>query len=96
MLSHQLKKSNTSKLPWSVDVWTLPEQRVTSKGNEAKSQMKHPSDMPTHWDSNSGGSDLWSNTLPVRPQRCPSYFGSDMLVVYGPDKSTYVLKLIWI
>ena len=37
--------------------------RVTSKGNEAKSKMKQPSDMPTHRDLNTGGSDLWSNML---------------------------------
>ena len=36
--------------------------RVTSKGNEAKSNMKHSSDMPT---PNSGDSDLWSNPLPL-------------------------------
>ena len=40
--------------------------RATSKGNEAKSKMKHPSDSPSQ-SSNSGGSDLWSNALPVRP-----------------------------
>ena len=36
--------------------------RVTSKDNEAKSKMKHPQICP-RWDSNKGGSDLWSNTL---------------------------------
>ena len=38
--------------------------RATSKANEAKSKMKQPSDMP-HRDSNTGGSDLWSNKLPL-------------------------------
>ena len=33
--------------------------RATSEGNEAKSKTKKPSD------SNTGGSDLWSNTLPL-------------------------------
>ena len=38
--------------------------RATSKGNEAKSKMKQPSDIPTpRFDT--GGSDLWSNTLPL-------------------------------
>ena len=36
--------------------------RATSKGNEAKSKMKHPSDVHTP-DLNSGGSDLWSNAI---------------------------------
>jgi len=39
--------------------------RATSKGNEAKSRMKQPSDMRPRRDSNTGGSDLWSNTLPL-------------------------------
>ena len=38
---------------------------ATSRGNEAKSKMKDPSDM-SHRDSNSGGSDLWSNALLTR------------------------------
>ena len=36
--------------------------RVTSKDNEAKSEMKQPSDMPMPRFEH-GGSDLWSNTL---------------------------------
>jgi len=39
--------------------------RTTSKGNDMKSKMKHPSDMPPRRDSNLGGNDLWSNTLPL-------------------------------
>jgi len=38
--------------------------RASSKGNEAKSKMKQPLDMP-HRDSNTGSSDMWSNTLPL-------------------------------
>jgi len=38
--------------------------RVTSKGNEAKSKMKQPSEM-TRRDSNTVSRDLWSNTLPL-------------------------------
>ena len=44
--------------------------RASSKVNEAKSKMKHPSDMPTPR-FELGGSDLWSNALPVGPQRHP-------------------------
>ena len=44
--------------------------RVISKGNEAKSKMKHPSDMPTPRFNLSDG-DLWSNALPTRPWRHP-------------------------
>jgi len=36
----------------------------TSKGNEVKSKMKQPSDMPTSRFEHCG-SDLWSNTLPL-------------------------------
>jgi len=36
--------------------------RRTSKGNEAKSKIKQSSDI---LDSNTGGSDLWFNTLPL-------------------------------
>jgi len=43
---------------------------ATAKCNEAKSKMKHPSDMPTQR-FKLGGSDLWSNTLPSRPWRRP-------------------------
>ena len=43
---------------------------ATSKGNEVKLKMKHPSDVPTR-DSNSGGSDPWYNALPTRPRRRP-------------------------
>ena len=35
--------------------------------------MKHPSDMPTPR-FELGGSDLWSNMLPVSSQRCPAYW----------------------
>ena len=45
--------------------------RVTSNGNEAKSNMKHPLDIPTP-SSNSSVSDLWSNALPTRSRRRPS------------------------
>jgi len=49
---------------------------VTSKGNEAKLQRKHLSDMfmPRF---ELGGNDLWSNMLPItiRPQRCPGSLG---------------------
>ena len=38
--------------------------RATSKGNEAKSKMKHPSNMQTPRFKN-GGSDSWSNTQPL-------------------------------
>ena len=38
--------------------------RVTSKDNEAKSRMKQPS-VCQRRDLNTGGSDLWSNTLPL-------------------------------
>jgi len=38
--------------------------RATSKDNEAKSGMKQPSDMPMP-SFEHGGSDLWSNTLPL-------------------------------
>ena len=38
--------------------------RATSNGNEAKSKMKQPSDIPTPR-FETGGSDLWSNTLPL-------------------------------
>ena len=37
---------------------------ATSKGNEVKSKTKQPSDMPTPRFEH-GGSDLWSNTLPL-------------------------------
>jgi len=37
---------------------------AASKGNEAKSKMKQPSDMLTPKFEH-GGSDLWSNTLPL-------------------------------
>ena len=37
--------------------------RAISKCNEAKSKTKLPSDIPTPRDSNTGGSDMWSNTL---------------------------------
>ena len=37
-------------------------------GNEAKSKMKHPSDMPTPR-FELGDSDMWSNALPIRPRR---------------------------
>ena len=46
--------------------------RATSKGNEAKSKMKHPSE--TCQDGNSGGNDLWSNELPTRPRSRPQMF----------------------
>jgi len=39
-------------------------QRLWSEVKDETPQMCQ------HWDSNSGGSDLWSNMLPVRPQRC--------------------------
>ena len=46
--------------------------RATSKGNEAKSEMKHPSDMPTpRFELGDTGSDMWSSALPTRPLRCP-------------------------
>ena len=38
--------------------------RATSKGNETKWKTKQLSDMPTP-NSNTGGSDLWSSTLPL-------------------------------
>ena len=38
--------------------------RATSKGNEVKSKMNQPSDIPTPRFEH-GGSDLWSNTLPL-------------------------------
>jgi len=38
--------------------------QATSKGNEAKLNMKQPLDMPTPR-FELGGSDLWSNTLPL-------------------------------
>jgi len=41
--------------------------KVTSKGNEAKSTMKLPSDMPIPR-LELGGSDLWSNALLVKLQ----------------------------
>ena len=44
--------------------------RATSKGNEAKSKMKRPSDMPTPRFAH-GGSDLWSNTLPLNHGGAP-------------------------
>jgi len=37
---------------------------MTSEGNELKSKMKQPSDMPMPRFEH-GGSDLWSNTLPL-------------------------------
>ena len=43
---------------------------ATSIGKEAKSKMKHVQICPRR-DSNSGGSDLWPNALPTRPQRRP-------------------------
>ena len=39
----------------------------------AKSKMKHPKDMPRR-DSNTGGSDLFSSALPVRPRMCRRVF----------------------
>jgi len=44
--------------------------RATSKGNEVKSKMKQPSGVPRR-DSNTGGSYLWSNTLPLDHGRVP-------------------------
>ena len=38
--------------------------KVAFKGNEVKSKMKQPSDMPTPRFKH-GGSDLWSSTLPL-------------------------------
>jgi len=38
--------------------------RATSKGSEAKSKMKQPSDMPMPGFER-GGSDMWSNKLPL-------------------------------
>ena len=38
--------------------------RATFKGDEVKSKMKQPSDMPTPRFEH-GGSDLWSDTLPL-------------------------------
>ena len=44
--------------------------RATSKGNEAKSKIKQPSDIPP---PNTGGSDLWSNTLPLDHRGTPGH-----------------------
>ena len=38
--------------------------RTTSKGNEVKLKMKHPSNMPMPRFEH-GDSDLWSNTIPL-------------------------------
>ena len=50
--------------------------RATSKGNEAKSKRKQPSDMPTPRFEH-GCQVLWSNTLPLDHRGAP-----DMLQVY--------------
>ena len=46
--------------------------RTTSKGNEVKSKMKYPSDMPTSRFKH-GGSDLWSSTLPLAHGGAPTW-----------------------
>ena len=47
--------------------------RATSKDNEAKSKMKNL-EICLHRDSKRGGSDLWSNTLPL-DYGCAIWFG---------------------
>ena len=51
--------------------------QVTSKGNEAKSKMKQPSDIPTI---------LWSNTLPLdhggAPKCCHDIYQLNMMGKY--------------
>jgi len=49
------------------DDWCFKATFVHMVGNETKSKIKQPSDMPRR-DSNTGGSDLWSNTLPLDPK----------------------------
>jgi len=52
--------------------------QATSKGNEVKSEMKQPSDMPTPR-FESGGSDLWSNMLPLDHGGAPPYTDGPVL-----------------
>jgi len=56
--------------------------QATSKGNEAKSKMKHPSYMPTR-DTNSGGSDRSSNALSTSQPRRPLAIKCNTKITYS-------------
>ena len=58
--------------------------QVTSKDNKAKSKMKHPLDMPTLRFEH-GGSELWSNTLPLD-------YGGTLHV----NEASILVKMQWI
>ena len=58
--------------------------RATYKGNEAKSKMKHPSDMTTPRDANSDGWDLWSVVQPATSYTTDMPLLNKILFSYAP------------
>jgi len=72
--------------------------RATSKGNEAKPKTKQPSNMHTR-DSNTGGSDLWFNMLPLDHRGTPVMSKTDDITLPElnqtcSDVNSHYIKLI--